>query len=50
MNLADVAPDPTVTLGTLACAGLACLFVVSAIILTIVLVRRSRKGGSGGVA
>jgi hypothetical protein len=44
MNLADAAPPPEYTLGAVACAGLACLFVVSAIVLTVVLVRRSRRG------
>ena len=43
MNLADVAPDPTVSLGVLGCAALVCLFVVSAIVLAIVLIRRNRK-------
>ena len=43
MNLADVAPDPTVSVGVLGCAALACLFVVSAIVLAIVLIRRNRK-------
>jgi hypothetical protein len=42
----DVAPDPVVSVGALGCAALACLFVVSAVILVIVLVRRSRKGGA----
>ena len=43
----DVAPpDPAVSVTGLGCAALACLFVVSAVILVIVLVRRSRKGGS----
>jgi hypothetical protein len=41
----DVAPDPAVTVGALGCAVLACLFVVSAVVLVIVLVRRNRKGG-----
>ena len=48
MNLADVAPDPTVSLSALACATLACLFVISAIALVVVLVRRNRKGPSAG--
>ena len=43
MNLADVAPDPTVSVGVLGCAALACLFVVSAIVLVVVLIRRNRK-------
>jgi hypothetical protein len=43
MNLADVAPDPTVSVGVLGCAALACLFVVSAIVLAVVLIRRNRK-------
>ena len=43
MNLADVAPDPTLSLGIVGCAALACLFVVSAIVLAVVLIRRNRK-------
>lgn len=31
-------------LGALACAGLACLFVVSAIVFAVVLARRGRRG------
>ena len=46
MNLADVAPDPTVSVGVLGCAALACLFVISAVILVIVLVRRNKRSGS----
>jgi hypothetical protein len=45
MSYADVAPNPGPSLGwvALACAGLACLFVVSAIVLAVVLVRRNRR-------
>ena len=43
MNIADAAPDPTLSLGILGCAALACLFVVSAIVLAVVLIRRNRK-------
>jgi hypothetical protein len=42
MNIADAAPEPSVSLGIVACSGLVCLFVVSAIVLTVVLVRRNR--------
>jgi uncharacterized membrane protein len=42
----DVAPDPVVSVGALGCLALACLFVVSAVVLVIVLVRRNRKGGA----
>jgi hypothetical protein len=52
MNLAAV--DPLYVVGGAACAGLLCLFLVSAVILVVVLVRRARKrgsgSGSGGVA
>jgi hypothetical protein len=44
MSLADAAPQTTVSFGMVACAGLACLFIVSAIVLAVVLVRKSRKG------
>lgn len=50
MNLADVAPTPAVSLGLLACAALGFLFLVSAIALVVILVRRSRNNSSGGVA
>ena len=46
MNLADVAPSPTVALGTLACIALAFLFIVSAIALVVILVRRSRRASA----
>ena len=45
MNLADVALDPVLALSTLGCAALACLFVVSAVVLMVILVRRNRKAG-----
>lgn len=45
MNLADIAPDPVVSISALGCAALGCLFVVSAVVLAVVLVRRNRKGG-----
>jgi hypothetical protein len=52
MNLSAV--DPLYAVGGVACAGLGCLFLVSAAILVVVLVRRNRRGGSdqnsGGVA
>ena len=50
MNLADAGPDESVLLGGAVCIGLSCLFVVSAIVLAIVLVRRSRKNRPGGVS
>jgi hypothetical protein len=43
MNLADAAPEPALALGGAACVALSCLFVASAVILVIVLVRRNRK-------
>jgi hypothetical protein len=43
MNLADVAPEPGLALGGAACVALSCLFVVSAVALVILLVRRNRK-------
>jgi len=49
MNLADVAPSPTVAMGTLACIALVFLFVISAIALVVILVRRSRRAASGDV-
>jgi hypothetical protein len=43
MKLADVAPEPGLALGGAACLALSCLFVASAVILVIVLVRRNRR-------
>ena len=43
---ADVAPEPIVSVSALSCAALACLFVISAVILVIVLVRRNKRSGS----
>ena len=52
MNLSAV--EPLYAVGGVACAGLGCLFLVSAVVLVVVLVRRHRRGGSdqdsGGVA
>jgi hypothetical protein len=45
MNITDTAPSYALAWG--ACAALACLFLVSTVILVIVLVRRSRKGRDG---
>jgi hypothetical protein len=45
MNLAAV--DPLYIVSGAACAGLSCLFLVSAAILIVVLLRRGRRGGSG---
>jgi hypothetical protein len=45
MNLAVT--DPLVVVGGAACTALACLFLVSALVLTLVLVRRSRSGRDG---
>ena len=44
MNLSAV--DPLYAVGGVACAGLGCLFLVSAVVLVVVLVRRHRRGGS----
>ncbi len=35
--------DPHYVLGAAACAGLACLFLISSLVLALVLVRRSRR-------
>ena len=53
MNLADVAPQPAFLLSTAGCIALSCLFLTSAAVLVVVLVRRGRKqkaGGPDGVA
>jgi hypothetical protein len=39
--------DPLYVIVGAACAGLSCLFLVSAAILIVVLLRRGRKGGRG---
>jgi hypothetical protein len=44
MNYADAAPPPEYLLGGAGCAAVSCLFVLSAIVLAVVLVRRSRRG------
>jgi hypothetical protein len=41
------AADPTLVLGGLACAALSCLFLTSAVILVIILVRRARRSPDG---
>jgi hypothetical protein len=46
MNYADVAPEPSLIWGTAACFGLVCLLFVSAVVLAVVLFRRSRKAKS----
>ena len=43
MSITDAAPQPGLVLGTLGCAALVCLFVVSAAVLVMVLVRRNRR-------
>jgi hypothetical protein len=43
MNLADAAPEPALVLGGAACVALSCLFVASAVVLVILLVRRNRR-------
>jgi hypothetical protein len=48
-TVSPVATDPLYIVSAAACAGLACLFVISSVVLTLVLVRRSRKR-PGGVA
>jgi hypothetical protein len=50
MHRADVAAEPGLVLGGLACVALFCLFVTSAVILVIILVRRSRRTPAGGAA
>ena len=47
MNLADAAPQSAggFAFGLL-CAGLVCLFVVSAVVLVVVLMRRNRRGSA----
>jgi hypothetical protein len=46
MNYADAAPQSSFIWGTAACFGLVCLLFVSAVVLAVVLFRRSRKGKS----
>jgi hypothetical protein len=44
VNFADAAPSPEVlSWGAVICGGLSCMFVVSAIALVVVLVRRSQR-------
>jgi hypothetical protein len=43
MNLADVAPQSDYVLGGAACVALTCLFLTSAVVLVILLVRRNRR-------
>lgn len=43
MNLADVAPEPGFVIGGAACIALTCLFLASAVVLVVLLVRRSRR-------
>jgi hypothetical protein len=45
VNLADVAPPATTAFAPVAvlCGGLVCLFLVSAVLLAVVLYRRSRR-------
>jgi hypothetical protein len=50
MNYADAAPQPGFVMGTAACLGLVCMLLVSAVVLAVVLFRRSRKKGPGDVA
>jgi hypothetical protein len=47
MSLADTAPAANYGQAAWAvlCAGLACLFLVSTVVLLIVLMRRNRRGG-----
>ena len=42
-----VGVEPLYVLSGVACAGLSCLFLVSATILIVVLLRRGGKGGRG---
>ena len=41
------AVDPLYVVSGAACAGLSCLFLVSAAILIVILLRRGGRGGSG---
>lgn len=50
MHRADVAAEPTLVLGGLACAGLACLFLTSTVLLAIILVRHARRPPADGRA
>jgi hypothetical protein len=50
MIYADAAARPTFALAAVACAGLACLLLVSGAVLAILLYRRSRRKGPGDVA
>lgn len=43
MNLADAAPEPGLVLGGAACIALTCLFLASAVVLVVLLVRRNRR-------
>lgn len=47
MNLADAAPEPGFLIGGAACIALTCLFLVSAVVLVVVLVRRNRRNSPG---
>jgi hypothetical protein len=46
----DAAAGPTLVVGGLACAALSCLFLTSAAILAIILVKRARRPPVSGVA
>jgi hypothetical protein len=43
MDPADAALEPTYVLGGAACIGLSCLFLTSAVVLVLLLVRRNRR-------
>lgn len=47
MSVADVATQPVAAYGLgLLCAALACLFLVSTVVLVVVLMRRNRRGSA----
>jgi hypothetical protein len=48
MYRADVAAEPTLVLGGLACAALACLFLTSTVLLALILARRARRPPADG--
>ena len=48
MYRADVAAEPTLVLGGLACAALACLFLTSTVLLALILAARRRSYRAGG--
>jgi len=47
MDPADAALEPTFVLGGVACIALSCLFLTSAVVLVLLLVRRNRRDPPG---